>query len=152
MLGIEAAVSQALRTSIRDRRPSLPLPDAPARQTLPRARPTTGSLRCGAGPAGSRSCARWSSASPPRNFNYRDHASGWRVDLDGLEKGQARLVLSVLYEPFAEIDLDELPGSDPEDGYFTDLVDHLDRTEAELARIDPAGSRHVIARARRRPG
>ena len=48
-----------------------------------------------------------------RGFNYRDHASGWRVTFDGLEKAHVRLVLSVLYEPFAEIDLDELPGRTP---------------------------------------
>src|SRR4051794_7971185 len=78
-----------------------------------------------------------------RNFNYRDHASGWRVDLDRLEKGDVRLVLSVLYEPFAEIDLDERPNADPEDGYFSDLIDHLDRVEAELSRIDPDQRRHL---------
>jgi microsomal dipeptidase-like Zn-dependent dipeptidase len=83
-----------------------------------------------------------------RNFNYTSHASGWRVDLERLEKGEVRLVLSVLYEPFAEIDLDELPESDPEDGYFRDLIDHLDRTQAELAHLDPDGSRHLIARSR----
>ena len=82
-----------------------------------------------------------------RGFNYRDHASGWRVDLDRLEKGKVRLVLSVLYEPFAEIDLDELPNSDPEDGYFSDLIDHLDRVEKELSQIDPDRRRHLVARS-----
>ena len=82
-----------------------------------------------------------------RGFNYRDHASGWRVDLDRLEKGKVRLVLSVLYEPFAEIDLDELPNSDPEDGYFSDLIDHLDRVEKELSQIDPDQRRHLVARS-----
>ena len=72
-----------------------------------------------------------------RGFNYRDHASGWRVTFDGLERGHTGLVCSVLFEPFAEIDLDELPQSDPEDGYFADLIEHLDRVEAELERIDP---------------
>jgi microsomal dipeptidase-like Zn-dependent dipeptidase len=82
-----------------------------------------------------------------RGFNYRDHASSWRVTFDGLEQARVDLVLSVLYEPFAEIDLDELPGSDPEEGYFADLIDHLDRVEEELARIDPARERHLVVRS-----
>jgi microsomal dipeptidase-like Zn-dependent dipeptidase len=82
-----------------------------------------------------------------RHFNYRDHAAGWRVTLDGLERGDTRVVLSVLYEPFAEIDLDEPPQSDPEKGYFDDLVEHLERVEQELARIDPPRERHAIVRS-----
>jgi microsomal dipeptidase-like Zn-dependent dipeptidase len=82
-----------------------------------------------------------------RGFNYRDYASGWRVTFDGLEKGHAGLILSVLYEPFAEIDLDELPQSDPEDGYFADLIDHLERVEEELGRIDPPRARHLVVRS-----
>jgi microsomal dipeptidase-like Zn-dependent dipeptidase len=81
-----------------------------------------------------------------RHLNYRDHASTWRVTLDLLERGRTGVVLSVLYEPFAEIDLDELPRSDPEAGYFADLVEHLERVEQELARIDPPGERHAIVR------
>jgi microsomal dipeptidase-like Zn-dependent dipeptidase len=82
-----------------------------------------------------------------RRLNYRDHASTWRVTFDGLEQARTALVLSVLYEPFAEIDLDEPPMADPEDGYFADLRDHLDRVEDELARIDPGRERHVVARS-----
>ena len=41
-----------------------------------------------------------------RRLNYRDEYSSWRVTLDGLERGRTGVVLSVLYEPFAEIDLD----------------------------------------------
>ena len=82
-----------------------------------------------------------------RGFNYRDHASGWRVTFDGLERGHVGLVLSVLFEPFAEIDLDELPQSDPEDGYFADLIEHLDRVEAELERIDSPRARHLVVRS-----
>ena len=76
-----------------------------------------------------------------RNFNYPD---GWRVSFGGLETAQLRLVLSVLYEPFAEIDLDESPHSDPEEGYFCDLIKHLERTEADLLEIDPLHRRHVV--------
>ena len=78
-----------------------------------------------------------------RGLNYRDEASSWRVDLDGLAQARAGLVMSVLFEPFAEFDLDEPPLSDPEDGYFGDLIDHLERTERELAQQDPANARHL---------
>jgi microsomal dipeptidase-like Zn-dependent dipeptidase len=81
-----------------------------------------------------------------RRFNYRDHASSWRVTFDGLERARVRLVLSVLYEPFAEIDLDEPPRAAPEEGYFADLIDHLELVEAELARIDASQARHVVVR------
>jgi len=79
-----------------------------------------------------------------RRFNYPD---GWRVTFDGLEAARSGLVLSVLYMPFAEIDLDEAPQSDPEDGYFGDLIEHLEAAEAELRRIDPAQERHVLVRS-----
>jgi microsomal dipeptidase-like Zn-dependent dipeptidase len=82
-----------------------------------------------------------------RGFNYRDHASGWRVTFDGLERSHTRLVFSVLFEPFAEVDLDELPQSAPEEGYFADLIDHLDRVEEELGRIDPPRARHLVVRS-----
>lgn len=75
-------------------------------------------------------------------LNYRD--GEWRVNLDELEEGDVRAVFSVLYQPFAEIDLDELPGSDPEQGYFGDLLEQMDRVEAELQSIDPSGERHAI--------
>jgi microsomal dipeptidase-like Zn-dependent dipeptidase len=82
-----------------------------------------------------------------RLLNFRRFSrEQWRVDLDRLEKGNVRLVFSVLYDPFAEMDLDEWPGSDPEDGYFEDLVEHLDRVEAELIELDPERSRHLIVR------
>lgn len=68
----------------------------------------------------------------------------WRVSLDLLEQGDVRGVFSVLYEPFAEFDLDEPYGAPPERGYFDDLIGRLDGVEAELARIDPPGARHQI--------
>jgi microsomal dipeptidase-like Zn-dependent dipeptidase len=78
-----------------------------------------------------------------RRLNYRDEASSWRVDFDGLAQANAGLVMSVLFEPFAEFDLDEPPLSDPEDGYFRDLIEHLKRTDSELALRDPGNARHV---------
>jgi membrane dipeptidase len=66
----------------------------------------------------------------------------WRVSLEELEAGDVRAVYSVLYEPFAEFDLDNLYGAAPEDGYFTDLIRRLDGVEADLREQDPAGTRH----------
>jgi microsomal dipeptidase-like Zn-dependent dipeptidase len=71
----------------------------------------------------------------------------WRVSLDKLEQGDVRGVFSVLYEPFAEFDLDEPYGAPPERGYFDDLIGRLDGVEEELARIDPPGARHQIVRS-----
>lgn len=88
----------------------------------------------------------WVMRRAAEKLNYRDDDPRWRVTFDGLEQGRTRVVFSVLFEPFAEIDFDELPGSDPEEGYFADLTDHLDRVEEELAGIDPSGERHVRVR------
>lgn len=49
-------------------------------------------------------------------INFRD--DDWRVSLPGLIKGDIRGVYSVLYEPFAEFDLDEPYGAPPETRYF----------------------------------
>jgi microsomal dipeptidase-like Zn-dependent dipeptidase len=71
----------------------------------------------------------------------------WRVDLDGLVKGDVRGVYSVLYEPFAEFDLDEPYGAPPERGYFGDLIGRLEGVEEELGRLDPKGLRHQVVRS-----
>jgi microsomal dipeptidase-like Zn-dependent dipeptidase len=86
-------------------------------------------------------------AAAARLLNFRRFSGTWRVDLAGLEKGDVRVVLSVLYLPYAEMDLDEWYGSKPEGGYFADLVHELDRVEAELEGFDPQGSRHAIVRS-----
>ena len=75
-------------------------------------------------------------------FNYRDDL--WRVDLAGLLAGDVRAVFSVLYEPFAEFDLDEPYGAKPEDRYFTDLLRRLTEVEEELERIDRDEELHEI--------
>ena len=74
----------------------------------------------------------------------------WRVSLDKLLEGDVRGVFSVLYEPFAEFDLDEPYGAPPERGYFDDLIGRLDGVEAELRKLDPDGERHQVVHARRR--
>jgi microsomal dipeptidase-like Zn-dependent dipeptidase len=73
--------------------------------------------------------------------------SGWRVDLDQLEKGQAGIVCSVLYWPPAEFDFDRGYGSPPEPGYFDELKHQLRYVEKDLEDNDPDGDRHVIVRS-----
>jgi microsomal dipeptidase-like Zn-dependent dipeptidase len=75
-------------------------------------------------------------------INFRDDE--WRVSLPGLIEGDVRGVFSVLYEPFAEFDLDEPYAARPERGYFADLVGRLDGVEQELHGIDPRGERHGV--------
>jgi len=72
-------------------------------------------------------------------FNFGGNR--WRVSLDELEGGDVRAVFSVLYEPFAELDLDEPYGAAPEEGYFDDLIGRIDGVEQDLERQDPAGAR-----------
>lgn len=73
--------------------------------------------------------------------------SDWRIDLDGLEAGEARLVCSVLYLPADEFDLDNLhPNAPPEDGYFKDVKRQLGYVEKQLEKQDPEGTRHRIAK------
>jgi microsomal dipeptidase-like Zn-dependent dipeptidase len=79
--------------------------------------------------------------------NFLNYGDGWRVSLEELERGDVRAVFSVLYEAFAEFDLDEPYGAKPEDGYFGDLIARLDGVEEELAAIDPERRRHEIVTA-----
>jgi microsomal dipeptidase-like Zn-dependent dipeptidase len=73
-----------------------------------------------------------------------NHDDEWRVSLDGLVDGDVRAVFSVLYEPFAEFDLDQLPGTGPEPGYFEDLLEQMKKVEDDLAAIDGGRERHEI--------
>jgi microsomal dipeptidase-like Zn-dependent dipeptidase len=79
-------------------------------------------------------------------LNDRSPKSGWRVDLDGLRAGGARLVCSVLYAPPDEFDIDRRYGAPPAPGYFEDLQKQLEDVERDLNRLDPDGERHVVVR------
>src|SRR3954469_25666194 len=83
-----------------------------------------------------------------RALNFARWRGGWRVGLRGLERGGVQVVCSVLYDPFAEIDLDESYGARPEPGYYDDLLQQLGRVEDDLRRIDPQGKRHVLVRTK----
>lgn len=78
-------------------------------------------------------------------INFRDDE--WRVSLPGLIEGDVRGVYSVLYEPFAEFDLDEPYGAPPETGYFDDLIGRLEGVEAELHELDPDEKKHKVVRS-----
>jgi microsomal dipeptidase-like Zn-dependent dipeptidase len=88
----------------------------------------------------------WVLAVAARLLNFRRFSGTWRVDLDGLERGGVRVVLSVLYLPFAEMDLDEWYGSPPESGYYAELLDQITAVERELRDIDPGRRRHVVVK------
>ncbi len=78
-------------------------------------------------------------------INYRD--DDWRVTLPGLIEGGVRGVYSVLYEPFAEFDLDEPYGAPPETRYFENLIGRLEGVEEELRELDPEGAKHQVVRS-----
>src|SRR3954454_10515893 len=84
-----------------------------------------------------------------RRLNSRNCHGGWRVGLRGLERGGVQVLCSVLYDPFAEIDLDESYGARPEPGYYDDLLQQLRRVEDDLGHIDPQNKRHVLVRTKR---
>ncbi len=67
-----------------------------------------------------------------RLLNYRSWEAGPRVTLEFLAQGGVRVALSVLYQPFDEMDLDEPYGALPETAYFARLVEQLETIEAEV--------------------
>jgi microsomal dipeptidase-like Zn-dependent dipeptidase len=83
-----------------------------------------------------------------RLINFRRFGGTWRVSLDRLETGDVRVVLSVLYLPFAEMDLDEWFRAKPDDTYFKQLTDHITQVKEDLEGEDPDGSRKVIVRSK----
>lgn len=81
-----------------------------------------------------------------RLINFRRFFDRWRVSLDRLERGDVRLVFSVLYQPYAEMDVDEWPTGRPEDGYYEQLTKLIDDVEADLAGTDPGEERHLLVK------
>src|SRR6266404_885694 len=64
-------------------------------------------------------------------LNDASWGKGWRVDLDKLEQGGARLVCSVLYWPPAEFDFALKYGSPPLPEYYEDLRYQLKSVEED---------------------
>jgi microsomal dipeptidase-like Zn-dependent dipeptidase len=83
-----------------------------------------------------------------RVANNRDWISGWRVDLNGLQQGGARIVFSVLYWPPAEFDFAKKYGSPPLPVYYEDVKYQLKRVEDELDARKREGNELVIAKER----
>jgi microsomal dipeptidase-like Zn-dependent dipeptidase len=67
-----------------------------------------------------------------RLLNYRSWNAGPRVTLEFLAEGGVRVALSVLYQPFDEMDLDEPYGALPESAYFGRLIEQIEMIEAEV--------------------
>ena len=80
-----------------------------------------------------------------RFANYRSFSSGPRVTIPQLRDGDVRVVLSVLYSFFDELDLDEPYGADPEPGYLPRLLRQLELVETDLR--DRHGDAAVVARS-----
>jgi len=59
--------------------------------------------------------------------------SDYRIDVDGLKKGNVGLAMSVLYRPFQEMDLGEPYAAPPASDYFDLLLGDLEEVEAEVA-------------------
>ena len=82
-----------------------------------------------------------------RLINNTTWWSGFRVTAPLIRQGSARLVLSVLYRPFEEMDLEEPYAAPPEPKYFDLLMADLERVEDDVAGRDPAEIRIVTDRA-----
>jgi microsomal dipeptidase-like Zn-dependent dipeptidase len=82
-----------------------------------------------------------------RLINNRTWWSGFRVTAPLIRQGSARVVLSVLYRPFDEMDLSKDYAAPPASGYFDALLEDIERVEDDIARKDPAEIRLVHNRA-----
>jgi microsomal dipeptidase-like Zn-dependent dipeptidase len=68
-----------------------------------------------------------------RAFNFRRFCDTWRVDLDRLERGEVKLVFSVLYLPDAEMNTEDWPNGSPDDEYFDELKGLIEEVEGSIA-------------------
>src|SRR3954452_24039487 len=60
-----------------------------------------------------------------RELNFARWRGGWRVGLRCLARGGVQVLSSMLYDPFADIHLDESYGAHPEPSYYDDLLQQL---------------------------
>jgi len=77
-----------------------------------------------------------------RLFNYEGPGGAPAVTVELMREGEVGAALSVLFEPFDEMDLDEPYGAPPKPKYFTNLMNQITRVEEELER------EHKLGRAR----
>jgi microsomal dipeptidase-like Zn-dependent dipeptidase len=66
--------------------------------------------------------------------NFRSIFAGPRVTLTSIREGRVRVVLSVLYSFFDELELDEPYPARPKRGYLDSLLGQLDLVESDLER------------------
>jgi microsomal dipeptidase-like Zn-dependent dipeptidase len=91
---------------------------------------------------------RWRSAIVrvvSRFFNYEGPGDTPAVTLELMREGDVGVVLSVLYEPFDEIDFERSYGAPPRRRYFDDLIVQLEDVEADIAAHRDAGMNVTIA-------
>ncbi len=81
-----------------------------------------------------------------RLFNTRRLWESWRVSLERLEQGNVNVVFSVLFLPDEEMDLDEWPEGNPDDGAYARLVSHLEQVESDLG-IGGSNPKAVIVKS-----
>ncbi len=67
-----------------------------------------------------------------RIANWRSFSSGPRVTVESLRKGDVRVVLSVLYQPFDEMDLSKPAGAPPSSAYFPNLIEQLEMVQRDI--------------------
>jgi microsomal dipeptidase-like Zn-dependent dipeptidase len=80
----------------------------------------------------------WLLALLSRLINNRTWWSDFRVTAPLIRQGSARIVLSVLYRPFEEMDLSKDYAAPPAAGYFADLLNDIERVEQDIAKNDRA--------------
>ena len=74
-----------------------------------------------------------------RLFNYEGPGDTPSVTVELMRDGDVGAILSVLYSPFDEMDLDLPYGAPPRPGYMDSLLDQMDRVEAHVA-AEPLGA------------
>jgi hypothetical protein len=84
-----------------------------------------------------------------RLFNYQGPGGAPAVTVELLREGQVGAVLSVLFEPFDEMDLSVPYGAPPKLEYFTNLKRQIGRVEEELAREHQLGRARLVRNRRR---
>src|SRR6187200_2383763 len=67
-----------------------------------------------------------------RFANYRSFDSGPRVTISSLREGGVGVLLSVLYSPFDEMDLERHYGAPPDTDYIDSLIAQADLVESNL--------------------
>ena len=79
-----------------------------------------------------------------RMFNYEGPGGAPAVTVELLREGDVGAVLSVLFEPFDEMDLSEPYAAPPKPVYFKNLEGQMDRVEAALEREHELGRAQLV--------